>query len=70
MVLHKEEISETASGGAISVTTSESIDGMCRNVLVSPATSSTTWDITITDSDSFVIYKRTKKNPSYYSRNN
>lgn len=61
MVLHREEFSETASSGAISVTTSESIDGMCRNVLVSPATSTTTWDMTITDGDAFIIFKRTKK---------
>lgn len=59
MVLHLEELSGTVSSGALSLTTSEHLDGICRQVLVKPATSSTTWDITITDSKSFIIYQRT-----------
>lgn len=59
MVLHLEELSGTVSGGSLSLTTTEHLDGMCRQVLVKPTTSSTTWDIEITDSKSFVIYNRT-----------
>jgi len=32
-----------------------------RQVLVSPATQTTTWDISITDAKSFLIYKRTNR---------
>lgn len=59
MVLHEEELSGTASSGSLSLETVKFTDGMCRQILVKPATSSTTWDITITNDNSFTIYIRT-----------
>ena len=59
MVLHEEELSGTASSGSLSLATVKFTDGMCRQILVKPATSSTTWDITITNAGSFTIYTRT-----------
>jgi len=49
---HKEE---TASGGAISFNTDD-IRGVVYRILVKPLTSTITYDLTITDDNSLVVY--------------
>jgi hypothetical protein len=59
--IHREILSGTASSGAFSVNTQESIRGILREVIASPATSSTVYTITITNPSSRTIYKRTSQ---------
>lgn len=49
--------SATASSGAISFNT-EDLRGICYRIFVKPATSTTTYNITITDDNSLVIYSK------------
>ena len=57
MLMHTEKITKTASSGSFSSTT-QTIDGLCLQVIVKPTTSNTIYDITITNSASLVMYKR------------
>lgn len=57
--IHREILSGTASGGALSINSRDTIRGMLRQVVVNPATASTTYTITITNRDSRIIYQRT-----------
>jgi len=53
----KYKKTETASGSAISFNTDD-LRGVCYRIFVKPTTSSTTYDITITDDNSLIIYSK------------
>lgn len=57
MLINIRKFSETASTGTISTNT-PALRGMCRQILVEPATSSTTYDIKITNPDDITVYER------------
>ena len=59
--IHRETMTLTTSSGSASGNTVPSIQGILRQVIASPATSSTTYNITITNADSRIIYKRTSE---------
>ena len=48
---------QTAVAGSISFN-SDDLRGICYRIYVSPATSTTTYDVTITDDNSAVIYSK------------
>lgn len=49
----------TPDGGSVSDTFSAT--GLCHQILVKPATASTQYDISLTDSASVVVFKRTSE---------
>jgi len=61
MVIHKEIISLTPSSGVASTNTNSLLVGILREVLASPATASTTYDLTITSPEGLIIYQITSQ---------
>lgn len=57
-VIHPETLSLTTSSGSASGNTSSQLQGLLRQVLASPTTSTTTYDIKLTNNQSLVIYER------------
>ena len=57
MIIHSENISGTASSGSISVNTEAALQGLAREIIVKPATSTTTYNLAITNPDSLTVFK-------------
>ena len=57
MVIHSENISGTASSGSISVNTEAALQGLAREIIVSPATSTTQYNLGITNDKSLTVFK-------------
>jgi len=55
--IHKEILSVTASSGSASINTNRFLNGLLREVISSPATSDTVYDITITSPEERIIYE-------------
>ena len=49
MLIHKERLSGTASSGALTLTTAKFFGHRMAFLQITPATATTTWDLTITD---------------------
>lgn len=60
-VIHKEPLTLTAVSGSASGTTNRFLVGLMREVLVSPATSTTQYDIKITSPQGLIIYQATNQ---------
>lgn len=58
-IIHKEPLTLTTSSGSASGTTTRFLKGLMREVLVSPATSTNTYDISITSPQGLVIFEAT-----------
>lgn len=58
MIIHREIITGTASSGSLSGNTNVTLKGILRTVIAKPATSSTTYDIKLTDNQSVDVYER------------
>jgi len=57
-LIHPERVTGTASSGTFTVST-QRLNGIMRQVNVTPATLTNVYDIKITDSQNFDIYERT-----------
>ena len=57
MVIHPEYMSGTASSGAISKNTVAALQGIAREIIISPATSTTTYNLDITNDNSLTVFK-------------
>ena len=57
MIIHSENISGTASSGSVSVNTVAALQGIAREIIISPATSTTQYNIIITNDSSLTIFK-------------
>jgi hypothetical protein len=60
MLIHPETLKLTAAAGAVSGN-SNPLMGICYNVLVKPATSTTTYDISITNGMNIIVFERTSE---------
>ena len=56
MIIHSENLSGTAISGAVSMNTKAALQGVAREIIVKPATSSTTYNLDITNADSLPIF--------------
>ena len=56
MIIHPENLSGTASSGSVSMNTKAALMGLAREIIVKPATSSTTYNLDITNSDSLPVF--------------
>ena len=59
MIIHSENMTGTTSSGAISVNTVAALMGIAREIIISPATSTTIYSLTITNDNSLDIFKST-----------
>ena len=59
--IHKEKFALTASSGSATGNSNRFLNGILREVLSSPATGSTTYDITITSPEGLIIYQTTSQ---------
>lgn len=57
VLIHKEQLALTPSSGSASTNTNRFVTGLFRQLLVSPATSTTVYDITITSPEGLIIYQ-------------
>lgn len=57
MLWSKNKYTLTVSAGTVSANT-DLMRGMVEQLIISPATETTQWDMTLTDRDGDVIYKR------------
>lgn len=57
MLIHPEQVKLTTAAGVASGNT-QKLNGIVYEILVKPATASTTYDITMTDSSGVVVYER------------
>ena len=55
MTIHKEILAGTTSSGALSVNTVVSFNGIMRQILISPTTATTQYNLTISDDASLNI---------------
>jgi hypothetical protein len=60
MTIHAETLTGSTASGTLSVNTT-TLNVLMRNVLVKPATSTTTYDVKITNGSSIVVYERTSE---------
>ena len=65
MIIHLQYFTESTSSGTFAVNTDAAFMGIMRQLLVSPATASTTYNLTITDSDDLDIYCDTSITGNY-----
>jgi len=56
-IIHKSIFSLTPSSGSVSGNTTQFLNGLLREVLASPATSSARYDLKITSPEGLVIYQ-------------
>ena len=62
ILIHKDTLSGTTSGGTLSVNTSNlKVGGLLSIVCAKPTTSTTIYDIKIVDNGGFTIYERTSE---------
>lgn len=57
-LIHNEQVNGTPSSGTYVVNTAVTVQGMLRQVIVEPATSSTTYDVKIENNKGHIIYQR------------
>jgi len=60
-IIHKEKITGTASSGTFSSNTKRAVQGLLRNIVVKPTTSTTQYDVKLLDGDSLTIWERTSE---------
>lgn len=60
-IIHKEILTITPSSGTGTANTNSLINGLLREVLSSPATSSTTYILTITSPEGLIIFETTSQ---------
>jgi len=65
MIIHKEILSGTPSLGDLAVNTEVTFMGVLRQIIVSPATSTTTYNLTITDDNSLDMFCESSITGSY-----
>jgi len=58
MLIDMKKLTGTASSGSLAVNTPSSMHGFLHHVVVNPATSTTIYDVKITNSESINIYER------------
>jgi len=58
--IHPEKVKLTTSSGSASGNT-QNLIGICHEILCKPATESTQYDLTITNSDGIVVYEWTSE---------
>jgi len=58
-LIHIDKLTGSTSSGSLVVTTTARLQGILRQLIVSPATDTTTWDIKMTDADSIISLQRT-----------
>jgi hypothetical protein len=56
MIIHTENLSGTTVSGALSVNTKEAMMGIVREIIVTPATTSTVYNLAITNSNSQRVF--------------
>ena len=56
MIIHPELLTGTTASGALSVNTKEALMGVCREIIVTPATLSTVYNLAITDANSQRVF--------------
>ena len=61
IIIHKEQLTITASSGSGTVNTNQFIMGLMKQILVSPATASTIYDITVTSPEGLIISQTTSQ---------
>ena len=61
MSILNNRISKTLTASSGSASDTFNAQGLCQQILVKPATSSTQYDISLTDSGSVVVFKRTSE---------
>jgi len=59
MIFDKHILALTTASGSASGAVPVTAHGLIQEIMVSPTTSTTTYDITLTDRDSFKVYERT-----------
>ena len=57
MLINPGFISGTTSNGELEVNT-QYIRGLCRNIIINPASESTTYDVNITNGNDIIVYER------------
>ena len=57
MVIHSENMTGTTSSGALSTNTVAALSGIAREIIISPATSTTTYNLVITNDNSLTVFK-------------
>lgn len=60
-IIHEEVLKLTTVSGEISGNTSRQIYGLLKEVIVKPATVTTTYDIKITNGNSLIMFRRTSQ---------
>ena len=56
MIIHSENMTGTTSSGALSTNTVAALQGIAREIIISPATSSTVYNLTITNDNSLDVF--------------
>ena len=56
IIIHHENISGTASSGSVSVNTVAALQGLGREIIISPATSTTVYSLAIVNADSLTVF--------------
>ena len=56
MVIHSENMTGSTSSGALSTNTVAALQGIAREIIISPATSTTVYNLTITNDNSLNVF--------------
>lgn len=56
MVIHTENLTGTVSGGSLAINTVAALQGIVREIVVSPTTPTTQYNLTITNADSLDVF--------------
>ena len=56
MIIHSEYLTGTTASGVLSLNTQSSLMGLAREIIVSPATASTIYNINITNENSLDVF--------------
>ena len=56
MVIHSENMTGSTSSGALSTNTVAALQGIAREIIISPATSTTVYDLQITNDNSLDVF--------------
>ena len=63
-LLHKENLDATAVSGEISENTIF-LEGICKQIIVEPATSTTSYEINITDNEGTIVFETDTETGTY-----
>ncbi len=57
IVIHPENMSGSTLSGALSINTVAALQGIAREIIISPATSTTQYNLVITNDNSLTVFK-------------